>query len=145
MIYFFIFSDIDQDIIAMGFPSTSFEKLYRNSRDVVKKYLDFKHVGSYKLWNLCAEKQYDMEKFENRVCNDFQFYDHESPPWRLIIPCCKSIQEYLNSPSSSEREESVQSIQNDDNKSDNKKVAVIHCKAGKGRTVSITIINSIFI
>lgn len=44
----------------------------------------------------------------------YGFEDHNAPPFELIGLCCKDMEEWL--------------------KSDNRNVAVVHCKAGKGRT-----------
>lgn len=107
-------SYITPQIIAMGFPCSDYQKLFRNSYAHVKGYLDGKHKGHYKLWNLCRERYYQAEKFEKRVSHDFRFFDHEAPPWDMLVPACQSIVDYL-----AEAEGNV---------------AAIHCKAGKGRT-----------
>jgi phosphatidylinositol-3,4,5-trisphosphate 3-phosphatase and dual-specificity protein phosphatase PTEN len=48
------------------------------------------------------------------VEDNYTFYDHEAPEWATVIPFCQSVHEWLTK--------------------DSKNVAIIHCKAGKGRT-----------
>jgi protein-tyrosine phosphatase len=57
--------------------------------------------------------------FDNQVCNEYQFEDHQAPEFTLIEKCCKNIKEYLDK--------------------DSENCAVVHCKAGKGRTGKIFI------
>ena len=78
--------------------------------------MEKRHPGSYKLWNLCAERKrlYDYSYFNDMVEDNYTFYDHEAPEWETIIPFCQNVDEWL--------------------KKDKKNVAIIHCKAGKGRT-----------
>jgi phosphatidylinositol-3,4,5-trisphosphate 3-phosphatase and dual-specificity protein phosphatase PTEN len=83
----------------------------------VKEFLEMKHKDNYYLYNLCADRTYDYELFHNRVCNKYQFEDHQAPEFTIIEECCKDIKKYL-----------------DENP---KHTAVVHCKAGKGRTGKI--------
>jgi phosphatidylinositol-3,4,5-trisphosphate 3-phosphatase/dual-specificity protein phosphatase PTEN len=101
-------------IVAMGFPSENFERFYRNPMTEVQRFLETRHKDKYKLWNLCAEREYNKACFHGRVVDDYQFYDHEAPKMEIIIPFCKSVHEWLTA--------------------DPENVAFIHCKAGKGRT-----------
>lgn len=100
-------------IVAMGFPSESMEAAFRNPMKDVLKLLDTKHKDHYKVYNLCSERGYDIEKFHNRV-GLYPFDDHNAPPFEMIHKFCKDVQDWL--------------AEHDEN------IAVIHCKAGKGRT-----------
>lgn len=106
-------SYITPRIIAMGYPASSFESLYRNPKSEVRRFLEVRHKDKYKVWNLCAEKAYDAALFSNRV-ERMPFYDHQAPPIDIMRSFCMSVDEWL--------------------KQDPENVAVVHCKAGKGRT-----------
>jgi len=100
-------------IVAMGFPSESVEAAYRNPMKEVLRFLDSFHKDHFKVYNLCSERGYDQEKFYNRV-SVFPFDDHNAPPFEMILQFCQNVEQWLQQ--------------------DEKNIAVIHCKAGKGRT-----------
>ncbi|XP_010519293.1 PREDICTED: phosphatidylinositol 3,4,5-trisphosphate 3-phosphatase and protein-tyrosine-phosphatase PTEN2A-like [Tarenaya hassleriana] len=112
---------ITENIIAMGFPagdmSSGFfgyvEGLYRNHMEEVIKFLETRHQGKYKVYNLCSERLYDVSLFEGKVAS-FPFDDHNCPPVHLISSFCQSAYSWL--------------------KEDIENVVVVHCKAGMART-----------
>eukprot|EP01080_Neovahlkampfia_damariscottae_P012494 gene12494-6242_t len=108
-------SYITPQLIAMGYPSSGLEGAYRNPVTEVQEFFESRHPGKYKLYNLCEERNYDPELFKGRVEN-FGFADHNPPPLFIMKPIMQNIREW---------------IKHDGN------VAVIHCKAGKGRTGTV--------
>uniref|UniRef100_A0A4W4GFE0 Transmembrane phosphatase with tensin homology n=1 Tax=Electrophorus electricus TaxID=8005 RepID=A0A4W4GFE0_ELEEL len=54
-------------VIAMSFPSSGKQALYRNPIREVARFLDTKHPDHYKVYNLCSEKGYDPKFFHYRV------------------------------------------------------------------------------
>jgi phosphatidylinositol-3,4,5-trisphosphate 3-phosphatase/dual-specificity protein phosphatase PTEN len=108
-------SYITPQIIAMGIPSEGVEAVYRNPMAESQRFFDTYHTGNYRIYNLCAEssRQYDKSKFDNQVVV-YPFSDHNACPLALFKPFCDDMQAWLSV--------------------DPKRVAAVHCKAGKGRT-----------
>jgi len=104
---------INSRVIAMGFPSENVEAIYRNSMDDVREMLEEEHKDHYKIYNLCSERSYDISKFHSRVAV-YPFDDHNPPEFGQMRPFCEDVSKWLD--------------EHEDN------VAVVHCKAGKGRT-----------
>ena len=72
----------------MGFPSQGLESFYRNSLQDTRSFLENKHANFYKIYNLCIEddRRYDSALFPlGKINNDFQFYDHNPPPFEMVI------------------------------------------------------------
>ncbi|KAL9245811.1 hypothetical protein vseg_019417 [Gypsophila vaccaria] len=112
---------ITDNIIAMGFPAGDIssglfgyvEGFYRNHMEEVIKFLNTRHQGKYKVYNLCSERLYDAALFQGKAAS-CPFEDHNCPPIHLISSFCHSAYEWL--------------------KADIDNVVVVHCKAGLGRT-----------
>ncbi|XP_063718719.1 phosphatidylinositol 3,4,5-trisphosphate 3-phosphatase cnrN-like isoform X2 [Symsagittifera roscoffensis] len=110
-------------LIAMGYPAKRIEASYRNRFEDVLRFLDERHPGHYKVFNLCTERKYALDSFGSRkdpdhsvaakIVEEYGFADHKPPHFRSIHTFCQEVHDYLQQPHN---------------------VAVIHCKAGKGRT-----------
>ena len=105
-------SYITTRIIAMSFPSSSFETLYRNNVEEVKKFLNTRHKNHYKVYNLCEERKYSKDTFFKQAY--YPFKDHEVPSIETFKKFCEDAKKFLEE--------------------DENNVVVIHCLAGKGRT-----------
>jgi phosphatidylinositol-3,4,5-trisphosphate 3-phosphatase/dual-specificity protein phosphatase PTEN len=107
---------ISDRIIAMGFPSTGAEGVYRNPMDEVKQFFQKYHDKHFKVYNLCSERTYEAKEFESLggKAVHYPFDDHNPPPLSLIPKICEDASDFM--------------------KKDKKNVVAIHCKAGKGRT-----------
>lgn len=107
---------ITKRVIAMGYPATGFERIYRNAIEDVLSFFNFYHNDNVKVYNLCLEEDriYNKEIFNKISVGLFPSKDHNPCPIKLILEFCVDICIYLiTNPAA---------------------VAAIHCKAGKGRT-----------
>ncbi len=82
MFKLFYISYITNRVIAMGFPATGCESLYRNSLSEVKRYFEKYHNNKIKVYNLCIEieKIYSKARFPDNQVALFPFKDHQVCP-----------------------------------------------------------------
>ncbi|KAI1798117.1 phosphatases II [Ganoderma leucocontextum] len=106
---------ITDHVIVMGYPASGVEGLYRNRREDAKKFLEHHHGKNYWVFNFCPVKEnaYPASVFDGRVSR-YPFPDHHAPPLAILPLAAREIRLWLDG--SPER------------------VAVLHCKAGKGRS-----------
>ncbi|KZT10326.1 phosphatases II [Laetiporus sulphureus 93-53] len=114
--------DIDLDlvyitdkIIVMGYPSSGLEALYRNRREDAKKFLEHRHGQNFWVFNFCPVKEnsYPASVFDGRVSR-YPFPDHHAPPLAFLPLVAREMRTWLQG--------------------NPEHVAVLHCKAGKGRS-----------
>ena len=105
-------SYITPRIIALGYPSSGWEAVYRNPIEEVEEFLSLHHGERCLVVNLCSERSYEETRFGGRQAR-FPFDDHSPPPLSLIAPFCERVQAWLEAHP--------------------RNVVAIHCKAGKGR------------
>lgn len=108
-------SYITPRVIAMAFPASGFEGLYRNSITDVSQFIQANHNENYMIINL-SNRKYDYTKFHNKV-KEYEWIDHHAPPLTMLFQICEEMFVFLNS--------------NKDN------VVFVNCQAGKGRTGTI--------
>jgi len=103
---------VTQRIIAMGFPGKGSGACFRNPHCEVERFLTWAHGGHFRIYNLCAERSFRENGFEDSVC--FPSPDHCPPEFSQLLAFCRDAEAWL--------------------KADKANVAVVHCKAGKGRS-----------
>ncbi|KAF8499993.1 phosphatases II [Gautieria morchelliformis] len=106
---------VTDQLIVMGFPAEGLEGFYRNKRGHAKRFLDHRHRDKYWIFNFCplTENSYDAAIFYGRVSR-YPFPDHHAPPLAILALASREMRTWLSG--------------SDD------RVAVLHCKAGKGRS-----------
>jgi len=70
-------------LLAMSFPASGLESLYRNHIDSVASFLQKNHQKNYLIVNL-SNRPYDYSKFHNQVV-DFPWEDHHSPELTVLF------------------------------------------------------------
>ena len=90
-------SYITGKVIAMIYPSTGVEKIYRNSLSDIIKFFHTRHNIQVTIYNLCLEKDriYNKNIFPNSKVGLFPATDHNPFPIKLILEFCIDIWLYL--------------------------------------------------
>ncbi|KAG9311695.1 phosphatases II [Chiua virens] len=106
---------VTDKIIVMGFPAVGVESIYRNHRADVQRFLSARHHSDFWVFNFCPvrENAYPETVFGGRVSR-YPFPDHHVPPFVYLSLVTREIHAWLSGSDS--------------------RVAVLHCKAGKGRS-----------
>lgn len=76
---------ITDNLIAMSYPSTGLEGLYRNPIDRVAAFLDKKHGQKYWLINVSERATYDKAKYFGNRATEYHWPDHHGPPFLYIF------------------------------------------------------------
>ncbi|KAF9239297.1 hypothetical protein BU15DRAFT_88079 [Melanogaster broomeanus] len=106
---------VTDQIIVMGFPAVGVESIYRNHRADVQRFLSARHGSDFWVFNFCplTENAYPESVFQGRVSR-YPFPDHHVPPFPFLSLVTMEIHAWLAGSRA--------------------RVAVLHCKAGKGRS-----------
>ncbi|RAK97191.1 putative phosphatidylinositol-3,4,5-trisphosphate 3-phosphatase [Aspergillus ibericus CBS 121593] len=118
---------VTDNIIATSGPSSNYpQRAYRNPLDELVKFLDYKHGSDWCIWEFRAEGTgYPDSEVYNRI-HHYPWPDHHPPPFALIPAMTGSMRNWihrLDEPESKEKKKA--------------RVAVVHCKAGKGRSGTV--------
>lgn len=110
---------VTDKIIATSGPSGTFPQIaYRNPLKEVVSFLDSKHGAEWAIWEFRAEGTgYPDEEVYGRV-RHYPWPDHHPPPFALVPLIVGSMRNWLH-----EKDE---------------RVVVVHCKAGKGRSGTVS-------
>ncbi|KAK2028032.1 dual specificity phosphatase [Colletotrichum zoysiae] len=136
-------SDLDlcyvtSNIIATSGPSGTYpQRAYRNPLDRLVTFLDSKHRDNWAIWEFRAEGTgYPDEEVYGRV-RHYPWPDHHPPPFRLIPLIMASMRNWLHG-GDLERGDVVISAVDEAAEANDKRVVVVHCKAGKGRSGTVS-------
>ncbi|KAG9670910.1 phosphatases II, partial [Aureobasidium melanogenum] len=110
---------VTDNIIATSGPSGTYPQLaYRNPLSQLVAFLDKKHGDNWAIWEFRAEGTgYPDSEVYGRV-KHYPWPDHHPPPFALIPLIMASMRNWLEG--------------------NKERVAVVHCKAGKGRSGSMS-------
>ncbi|KAL2686326.1 hypothetical protein IWX47DRAFT_907781 [Phyllosticta citricarpa] len=117
---------VTPNIIATSGPSGTYPtRAYRNPLHTLVKYLDKEHGDQWAIWEFRAEGTgYSDEEVHGRVWH-FPWPDHHPPPFHVVPRVMASMAAWLHREDGSKVE---------DVKKGKERVVVVHCKAGKGRS-----------
>jgi protein-tyrosine phosphatase len=123
------FSYVTSQIIVLSGPTSTYpQRAYRNPINKLVKFLDNRHGQDWVIWEFRAEGTgYFDDKVSGRV-NHFPWPDHQPPPFGLVPIFITSMSNWLNT-----KEERLGEDQDK-----GRRVAVLHCRAGKGRSGTMT-------
>lgn len=115
-------------VIATSGPSGNYpQRAYRNPLDALVNFLDSKHGTNWCIWEFRAEGTgYPDSEVYGRI-HHFPWPDHHPPPFALIPNIMGSMRNWLQNLDDKDKKEGE----------DGKRVAVVHCKAGKGRSGTV--------
>lgn len=122
-------------VIATSGPTINYpRRAYRNPLDALVNFLDAKHDKEWCIWEFRAEGTgYPDSEVGGRI-HHFPWPDHHPPPFALIPAMMASMRNWLQDLDDHEQKDA-------ENKNESshkgKRVAVVHCKAGKGRSGTV--------
>lgn len=112
----------DQIVVTSGPSSVWPKKAYRNPVDQLVSFLDKKHGEGWAIFEFRAEGTgYPDEEVYNRI-HHFPWPDHHPPPFAVVPNLMAAMRNWLHE---------------EDKEQNGQRVAVVHCKAGKGRSGTV--------
>jgi protein-tyrosine phosphatase len=116
-------------VIATSGPSSVWpKKAYRNPTDQLVKFLDDKHQTDWSIFEFRAEGTgYPDSEVYNRI-HHFPWPDHHPPPFAIIPALMASMRNWVQG------EGLDGTVTGKSDQTRQRRVAVVHCKAGKGRS-----------
>ncbi|KAK2630511.1 hypothetical protein QTJ16_001331 [Diplocarpon rosae] len=126
---------VTDQIIATSGPSGTYpQRAYRNPLNQLVKFLDYKHGEDWAIWEFRAEGTgYPDSEVYGRVYH-YPWPDHHPPPFRLVPMIMASMRNWLRASAENEVVTDSKKEESDGKKVARKRVVVVHCKAGKGRS-----------
>lgn len=101
------------------------------------RFLDSKHGADWTIWEFRAEGTgYPDSEVYGRIYH-FPWPDHHPPPFALIPAIMASMRNWLHGPDDGTGEQHQPQQQGKGKRKGGKRVAVVHCKAGKGRSGTV--------
>ncbi|KAI0387941.1 phosphatases II [Hypomontagnella monticulosa] len=134
---------VTDNIIATSGPSQTYpQRAYRNPLDRLVAFLDSRHGGNWAIWEFRGEGTgYPDELVYNRI-RHYPWPDHHPPPFRLVPMIVASMRNWLNGNDLDAdgvgaphgKKNLVGKVLDTWKDKKSGRVAVVHCKAGKGRS-----------
>jgi len=72
---------ITSRIIAMSYPSSGVESMYRNPIERVSQFLNQQHKDKYWIINTSERATYDKAKYFGNRVTEYHWPDHQGPPF----------------------------------------------------------------
>ncbi|PYH44254.1 putative phosphatidylinositol-3,4,5-trisphosphate 3-phosphatase [Aspergillus saccharolyticus JOP 1030-1] len=122
---------VTDNLIATSGPSSNYpQRAYRNPLDALVNFLDSKHGSDWCIWEFRAEGTgYPDSEVYGRI-HHYPWPDHHPPPFALLPAITGSMRNYIHRLDDPESANKLTSDKPD-------RVAVVHCKAGKGRSGTV--------
>ncbi|EHY54593.1 hypothetical protein ABEF92_001966 [Exophiala dermatitidis] len=119
----------DYIVVTSGPSSVWPKKAYRNPLDQLVGFLDKKHGEDWAIFEFRAEGTgYPDSEVYNRI-HHFPWPDHHPPPFAIIPNVMAAMRNWI--------QRLDENIDPEQKEKKDKRVAVIHCKAGKGRSGTV--------